>query len=127
MIDRVVDALSRHLGLRALVGVWVFGSRASGRAGPDSDLDLGLLCQPELGVDRLILEEQLARELGLEVDLVDMASCDPILAWEIITTGQLLHEGEPRGVERFVRSARFRAEDADQRNRMILLAGARAR
>ncbi len=122
--QQLVDAVSQQLGARTLQGLWVFGSRASGAARPDSDLDLGVLCQPELGLDRLVLEEQLARALDVEVDLVDMASCDPVLAWEVITSGQLVHQHDERAVEHFVRMARFRADDADQRNRMILLAGA---
>ncbi|HEY6882309.1 MAG TPA: nucleotidyltransferase domain-containing protein [Polyangiales bacterium] len=121
-----MDALASQLDARVVQGLWIFGSRASDGARPESDLDLGVLCTPELGVERFAIEDRVARALNLEVDLIDMASCDPILAWEIITTGRLLHEPDERAVEHFMREARFRAEDADQRNRMILLAtGAR--
>jgi c-di-GMP-related signal transduction protein len=66
--------------------------------------------------------DSLAGELGIEADVIDLASCGATLAWEVITTGRLLHEADEQEVERFVRQARFDAEDAAQRNRMILLA-----
>jgi c-di-GMP-related signal transduction protein len=66
--------------------------------------------------------DSLAGELGIEADVIDLASCGATLAWEVITTGRLLHEADEQEVERFVRQARFDAEDAAHRNRMILLA-----
>jgi predicted nucleotidyltransferase len=126
-LDDLLATLSSHLGSHALQGVWIFGSQATGQARSGSDLDLAVLCDPALELERAAIGERLARLFGTEVDLVDLASCDPVLAWEVITTGRLVQERDERAVERFVREARFRAEDADQRNRMILLAAGGAR
>ena len=128
--ERVLVVLAESmasLAPRTLQGLWVFGSRSRGNEGPDSDLDLALLCTPPLEFERTALGDRMGRALALEVDVVDLGSCDPILAWEVITSGRLLREWDELAVERFVREARFRAEDADQRNRMILLALGRPR
>jgi hypothetical protein len=62
------------------------------------------------------------REVGVDVDVIDMGSAPPVLKWEVITTGRLLVERDELAVEDFVRRARWEAEDDEQRNRMILLA-----
>jgi hypothetical protein len=62
------------------------------------------------------------REVGVDVDVIDMGSAPPVLKWEVITTGRLLVERDAVAVEDFVRRARWEADDDEQRNRMILLA-----
>jgi len=62
------------------------------------------------------------REIGVDVDVIDMGSAPPVLKWEVITTGRLLVERDEVAVEDFVRRARWEADDDEQRNRMILLA-----
>jgi hypothetical protein len=64
------------------------------------------------------------RQLGVDVDVIDMGSAPPVLKWEVITTGRLLVERDEAKVADFVRRARWEAEDDEQRNRMILLAQA---
>jgi hypothetical protein len=64
------------------------------------------------------------RQLGVDVDVIDMGSAPPVLKWEVITTGRLLVERDEVAVADFVRRARWEAEDDEQRNRMILLAQA---
>lgn len=54
--------------------------------------------------------------------MIDLATAAPILTWEVLTTGRLMFEGDALRVEEFVRRARFAAEDAEQRDRMVLLA-----
>jgi predicted nucleotidyltransferase len=113
---------SSLLQTRRVLGVWLFGSQSDGTAGPASDIDLGVLCQPALGLGRTQLMDSLSRDLGVEADIIDLATAGPTLAWEVFTTGRLLHETDELEVERIVRQTRFDAEDAAQRNRMILLA-----
>jgi uncharacterized protein len=122
--DQIEQALNAAPSLtgRTVQGAWIFGSRGAGTHVASSDLDLALLCDPPLGLDRVALADTLAARLGVDVDVVDMATADPILAWEVITSGRLLFVREPATLQAFMRRARFRAEDADQRNRMIVLA-----
>jgi len=105
-----------------VVACWAFGSRARGVGKADSDVDLAVLCNPTLGLERTRIMDIVGREIGVDVDVIDMGSAPPVLKWEIITTGRLLIERDEVAVEEFVRRARWEAEDDEQRNRMILLA-----
>jgi predicted nucleotidyltransferase len=107
---------------RDVAAVWLFGSRARGSDTEGSDVDLAVLASPALGLERARLMELVARAARCEVDVVDLAEAPPALAWEVVTTGRLLVERDERAVEAFVRNARFAAEDAAQRDRMVLLA-----
>ncbi len=107
---------------RRVAGVWLFGSFARGEARAESDVDLAILCEAPLDLDRLVLMDRLARAAGRDVDLIDLARAPPALAWEVVTTGRLLAEPDEEAVEDFVRRARWAAEDDEQRSRMILAA-----
>lgn len=125
--DIAVERLAACPALRdrKLQGIWIFGSHGRGEARPDSDLDLGVLCDPPLGLDVTRLIDQLGRALGAEVDVVDLATTSATLAWEILTSGRLVLEADERAVEEFLRRTRYAAEDEASRNRMIVLAQAR--
>ena len=116
----VADA-SERLG-RCVLGVWIFGSCAQGRATAASDVDLGVLCDPPLGLDRARVGDDVARAIDRDVDVIDLATAPAALAWEIVTSGELAIERDEAAVERFVRRARFAVDDDVGRNRMILLA-----
>jgi predicted nucleotidyltransferase len=107
---------------RSVAGVWVFGSVARGEDQPDSDIDLAVLCEPALGLDRAIVMDQVGRSLGRDVDVIDLRTAPPALGWEVLTTGRLVEERDELAVEKFVREARYAAEDDEQRSRMVLLA-----
>jgi predicted nucleotidyltransferase len=121
---RALELLLAWPGLqeRRVAAIWLFGSHAQGTANPASDVDLAVLCDPPLGLERTRAMDVLARELGVEVDVVDLGTASPTLAWEVVTTGRIVHEEDELRVEQFVRHTRYAAEDAEQRNRMILLA-----
>ncbi len=125
-IERAVSELTRCPALRgrSLHAVWIFGSHARGEAGPGSDLDLGVLCDPPLGLEVAVLIDQLSRAIGGEVDVIDLATTSATLAWEILTSGKLVLEADERAVEEFLRKTRYAADDEMQRNRMIVLAQA---
>jgi predicted nucleotidyltransferase len=123
--ERTVSRLlreSKTLSGRAVQGVWVFGSAARGTAHAESDLDLAVLCEPPLGIERAALMDDLGLELGRDVDVIDLRTANPTLAWEIVTTGRILEELDEFAVEHFVRHARYNAEDHEQQNRMVVLA-----
>ena len=121
---RASQAVFRAFSQRppALQAIWLFGSRARALARPDSDVDVAILCAERTGPDLLSLQDELSSREGLELDLIDLRSAPPELAWEVITTGRLLIEIDEIATEQFVRAARFAVEDAEQRNRMMLLA-----
>jgi predicted nucleotidyltransferase len=107
---------------RRPIACWAFGSRAAGKGKPGSDVDLAVLCEPALGLERTKVMDIVGRILQVDIDLVDMATAPPGLRWEVITTGSLVIEHDEPAVEEFVRRSRWDAEDEEQRNRMILLA-----
>lgn len=107
---------------RRPIACWVFGSRGAGKGKDGSDVDLAVLCEPPLGLERAKVMDIVGRVLDVDIDLVDMATAPPGLCWEVITTGRLVIENDEFAVEEFVRRARWDAEDEEQRNRMILLA-----
>jgi predicted nucleotidyltransferase len=107
---------------RRVDGVWLFGSCARGTATSESDIDLAVLCEPALELARVRLMDSLGRALSRNVDLIDLATAPPTLTWEVLTTGRLLFVDNAPRVEEFLRRARFAAEDAEQRDRMVLLA-----
>lgn len=107
---------------RRIQGLWIFGSVARGQERSDSDVDLAVLCEPQLGLERAVVMDQVARSLGRNADVIDLRSAAPSLAWEVLTTGRLVDERDAVAVERFVREARYAAEDDEQRSRMVLLA-----
>ena len=89
MIARARDCLYRREGLQ---GAWLFGSRSSGRARPDSDFDIAVLAaQP------LTLEDAMG---GTRVDLVDLRSSSPVLHFEALS-GERLFVRNPEEVARF--------------------------
>ena len=124
-LERLPSALSRHLGSR-LLGAWIFGSRARGEATAESDYDVAVLTEPPLGLERLALAERIGRELGLDIDLVDLRTGSATLAWEVITTGRVIVEADEDAIAEFIRRARFDAEDELRRNRIIVEAQRRS-
>jgi predicted nucleotidyltransferase len=107
---------------RRVTACWAFGSRAAGTASPGSDVDIAVLCDPPLGLERARVMDIAGRAVGMDVDVIDLASAPPSLRWEIITSGKLVLEQDEAAVEEFVQRARWDADDDEQRNRMILLA-----
>jgi predicted nucleotidyltransferase len=125
MWQQVLTSLMAHptIEARRVDAVWLFGSHAAGTAGPDSDVDLGVLCRPRLGVDRFALVDEVANAVGCEVDVVDLDAVPATTAWQVITTGRLVVCTDDLAVHDFLRATRHGVDDEERRNRMILLAG----
>lgn len=72
-----------------LLGIYAFGSRTRGTAGPDSDLDLAVLVA---GYADPVALWQLAGDLadvaGCPVDLLDLRAASTVMQHQVITTGQ---------------------------------------
>lgn len=124
LIPQAVEATltSAPMQQRRVIACWAFGSRVVGKGRAGSDVDLAVLCEPPLGLERAKVMDVVGRAVGADIDLIDMASAPAGLRWEVITTGRLVVERDELAVEEFVRRARWDAEDEEQRNRMILLA-----
>ena len=93
LVERLAGLLARHP--EVVVG-YLFGSRARGAAGGGSDLDLAILLDREpphsldgLGFD---LRDELAAELGVEVDLVVLNRAPADLVHRVLRDGILVVE-----------------------------------
>lgn len=85
-----------------LVAVYVFGSVADGGERPDSDVDLAILTRhPVARLKLLEVQEKLAKALGRDVDLVDLASAPTILQMQAIDEGRALQTPDPEAAGLF--------------------------
>jgi predicted nucleotidyltransferase len=87
--------LSNHRDIEA---AWVFGSVASGRARPDSDIDIAVLLNRRVRLSRrLAYRLRLMADLGAalrrpDVDVVILNSAPPLLAHRVLCRGRLVFE-----------------------------------
>jgi len=111
----VGDALQRELEAHGVGLMVVFGSRATGLARPDSDLDVGVL---HVQGRRFELRELAELSLALEdvrsdpdgpdllrhgaIDLADLASPDAIFRFEVARAGQVVYADSPERWVEFV-------------------------
>lgn len=85
-----------------LVAVYRFGSTARGMARADSDVDLAVLAPHPLDpVERFDLAERIARRLGTDVDLVDLARASTVLRMQVLGEGCLVADRDHRTREEF--------------------------
>jgi predicted nucleotidyltransferase len=91
ILRRLIDHLP------GLVSVHAFGSRISGTARPDSDLDLAVLVDGPVDLLTLWgLSGELADLAGCPVDLVDLRSATTVMQYQILTTGERWWAHEPQ-------------------------------
>jgi predicted nucleotidyltransferase len=95
----------------AVLAAWLFGSVASGRATPFSDVDFAVLLSPDAptGLDRFVLLDRLARKLadvlGVSERAVDVAALNGqgiVFQYQVIRSGRLLHEANHKARVLFV-------------------------
>ena len=89
--DQVLQALGRALPDCRVIGLWLYGSHASGRATPRSDVDLAVLADRRL--DPLAVGAagaQLERITGSRVDLVDLRAASGLLRVQATHQGRLI-------------------------------------
>lgn len=71
--------------------IYLFGSFASGEQHANSDLDIAILPIKALdNVTRWQIAQDLACELDIDVDLIDLNTASTVLCQQVITQGQLL-------------------------------------
>ncbi len=79
-----------------LLAIHVFGSRANGQSGPDSDLDLAVLVAGYADPVALWdMAQTLAMDLGCEVDLLDLRAASTVMQYQVLTTGRTLWAQQP--------------------------------
>jgi predicted nucleotidyltransferase len=82
-----------------LAGVYLFGSEAEASARLMSDVDIAIFAgRPLARAQVLDLQERVARLLGRDVDLIDLAAADPIIQMQVLSHGRLVGAPDPRAV-----------------------------
>ena len=91
LLDRLRPCAAALPGVRLAV---LFGSTARGQARKGSDVDLGILLDPDTSEARSRALLDFDRAAGREVDVVFLNEAPPLLRFEISRDGVLLHEQE---------------------------------
>lgn len=108
-MDQLTVTLQRFPDLRA---AWLFGSRASGRARFDSDIDLAVLGSAPLTPEqRRDLIEAVVQATGTPVDLIDLAVEHGYVAREALLKGKLLFCKDHALYRKRLRELVYDAED----------------
>lgn len=113
-MKNTLAAVARRHGLEAVV---LFGSRALGRARPDSDVDVCVV-GGRPGLDDLDLMSDLSDALGGEVDVVRFERAGPVLRFHGIFPGRLLW-GSPKRFAQLRLQVLKAWQDADRTDRWI--------
>ncbi|HRE43499.1 MAG TPA: nucleotidyltransferase domain-containing protein [Terricaulis sp.] len=73
-------------------GAYLFGSAADGTDGPESDVDIAVFAgRSQLDRARVLdVQEALAKVIGRDVDLIDLAAAPTILQAQVIGEGRLI-------------------------------------
>lgn len=97
MTTRVADLGTLEPGLQLVI---LFGSVATQRTRPGSDVDVAVLADGPADVDALyrILAPRLRTD---RLDLVDLRRAGPLLAFEVARHGRPLFERDPGGFRTF--------------------------
>jgi predicted nucleotidyltransferase len=81
---------------------YLFGSQASGKIGPMSDVDIAILLKEDAPKGRELLHEEdylaykIAKVSGVkEVDLIDLNSQGLIFMHNVLKTGKLIYDADP--------------------------------
>ncbi len=88
-----ITALTAHLqsAFPAAMAVYAFGSRLSGHATADSDLDMAILVEGYANTIRLYeVAGDLSEIAGCPVDLLDFRAASTVMQWQILTNGSRL-------------------------------------
>ena len=111
----MMDAMDRQLAriLRRQPGIrlaFLFGSRATGEAGPDSDIDLGLLMDKPLSSElTLKLAGEIGQECACPVDIVDLHEGPQPILGQVLRGRRLL--GDDRSYAELLKRHLFDSAD----------------
>ena len=72
--------------------IYRFGSYGSKHQTTESDLDLAIYPGSELSdLERLEAQMALGADLGIDVDLINLASCSTIIAAQVVNNGECIY------------------------------------
>lgn len=84
------------------VVIYLFGSRATGKHRPNSDLDIAFLSSRRIEpVECFNLANELSNQIGKEVELVDLSTASTVLAKEVIAHGIPISITDPSAYRTF--------------------------
>lgn len=87
-LDRVRQLLEAQPDIRV---AFAFGSVPAGRAGFESDIDIAVLAEVPLDVERTMeLIRSIALATGRPVDLIDLRTAGPLISQEVLKHGTRL-------------------------------------
>lgn len=105
-----------------IAAVYLFGSAATGKMTPASDLDIALMCTGHMdGFEKISMETALSNLLGRDVDLVIFHQAGVLLQHQILKYGCLIYERDP--AERVRQETASRSRYLDTRFLYKKLAG----
>lgn len=79
----------------SVIAVYLFGSRVADAVHESSDFDIAILPREPLATEvRWNLQQELAIALHQDVDLVDLRSASTVMRFQVVSTGELLFEGD---------------------------------
>jgi predicted nucleotidyltransferase len=95
--DDVEKIRGYAIGRKDIIGIYVFGSAATGKNRPGSDIDLAVMVAGIVsGMARVEMETALSNLLHRDVDLVVFGQAMPLLQHQILKYGRLIYEAKPR-------------------------------
>ena len=91
------SAVARAVRLIDPTRIWLFGSQARGEGTPTSDVDMAFEAPASAGAGwaAFVLEAKEEVPALVDLDLVDLGTCDLALRREITTTGRVVYERRP--------------------------------
>ena len=111
-----VTALTEYLAVQSdVIVAYLFGSRVTGRARAESDMDVAVLLNEEDSVARferrLQMMVEVSKVCGQEADVIVLNDAPPILQNQVLRYGRLLFERDRRArVEFEVRAGKIYAD-----------------
>ena len=111
------QTLAEHGGVRLAI---LFGSHATGRATPHSDLDLAVqMNAPLTAHEKIALVEKIAEATGMPVDLIDLKRAGEPLLGQILKHGIRLMGGDTDYAALLCRHLFDAADFLPYRNRIL--------
>jgi predicted nucleotidyltransferase len=101
IVARIRDYFAERSGVHA---VYLFGSIVQGQTGPQSDVDVGILYEREHIPDfrqQATHSVELSHQLRKNVDLAILNTASPVLRMQVLKSGELILNQNPKAVRAF--------------------------
>lgn len=98
----ITAILSQRLAPLHPAVVYLFGSEVRGQGRPDSDMDIGFVADaPQDPCAVFDIAQQIADDLGRDVDLVDLRRASAVMKAQVIGTGRRVWVTDPMAADTF--------------------------